>query len=96
MGHILRSAMEFERQPAQVMDYGTLFEDQSLIHNFSDVVHGEFPSAGPEELEECLWPYRKISGLNVLFDPLATADCGEIGRSSAGYFESAVRAGKTM
>ena len=66
--------------------FGTLaqyFQAPPRIRNLSHLLHGAPAMIGPAEVRACLWPYKAIPGLTVLFGPQTAEQCREIGPDHA-------------
>lgn len=66
--------------------FGTLaqyFQAPARIRNLSHLLQGAPAMIGPAEVRACLWPYKAIPGLTVLFGPQTAEQCREIGPDHA-------------
>ena len=66
--------------------FGTLpqyFHPQHHVRNLAHLLKTQPHAMGRVEAEACLWPYKNIPGLSVLFGPLAIEQCREIGADHA-------------
>jgi pilus assembly protein CpaE len=71
-----------EMQPA----FGALpeyFRTAGMSRNLSHLLKQEPDAIGHKEAEACLWPYKNIPGLKILFGPQAPEECQEIGPDHA-------------
>jgi pilus assembly protein CpaE len=66
--------------------FGTLpqyFHPQHHVRNLAHLLRTQPHAIGRVEAEACLWPYKGIPGLSVLFGPLAIDQCREIAADQA-------------
>lgn len=66
--------------------FGTLaphFHLRHLAGNITHLLRADPGTLGPAEIEACLWTYRNIPGLKILFGPQTIEQCGEVAAHSA-------------
>ena len=80
-----------ELQPA----FGTLsqyFRPHCGLRNVSQLLKADPAAIRPPDAEQCLWPYKNVPGLNILFGPWTAEQCGEIGPNHAKAISKALSA----
>jgi pilus assembly protein CpaE len=66
--------------------FGTLsqyFRPHHGVRNAGELLKLDPAAMSPIEAGKCLWPYKKVAGLNILFGPQTAEQCGEIGPDHA-------------
>ncbi len=66
--------------------FGTLpqyFHPHKKARNLAELLKLEPAAIGPGPAKECLWPAKSVPGLKILFGPLTSEQCGEIGPDHA-------------